>query len=230
MSEVRPIVNVTAIQRRFSFLTFYLVILTNCNVKSQYVFVYVSTKNLLNSDACHFCDVVCLLLLFLRRIAGVSGVTDDQYSTWLVIACCVVSAMFSHGDDRSPRSYLSGAELLLQWRHLLYNGDSRPTILRVSPLFLYSGWTFICVYSDESIYFEHFEKANGKVANTGFKWPIKWCVCVRAHACVITSLLCKVTSLYRPKPIHCNYHVGHYSGFSPISPSILNRFTPNLQA
>jgi len=30
--------------------------------------------------------------------------------------------------------------------------------------------------------------------------------------------------------IHCNYHVGHYSGFSRISPSILNRFTPNLQA
>ena len=23
-------------------------------------------------------------------------------------------------------------------------------------------------------------------------------------------------------PIHCNYHVGHYSGFSRISPSILN--------
>ena len=39
-----------------------------------------------------------------------------------------------------------------------------------------------------------------------------------------------VTSLYRPKPIHCNYHVGHYSGFSRISPSILNRFKPNLQA
>jgi len=37
-------------------------------------------------------------------------------------------------------------------------------------------------------------------------------------------------SLYRPKAIHCNYHVGHYSGFSRISPSILNRFTPNLQA
>jgi len=36
--------------------------------------------------------------------------------------------------------------------------------------------------------------------------------------------------LYRPKPIHCNYHVDHYSGFSRISPSILNRFTPNLQA
>ena len=31
-------------------------------------------------------------------------------------------------------------------------------------------------------------------------------------------------------PIHCNYHVGHYSGFSRISPSILDRFTPNLQA
>ena len=36
--------------------------------------------------------------------------------------------------------------------------------------------------------------------------------------------------LYRPKPIHCNYHVGHYSGFCRISPSILNRFTPNVQA
>jgi len=31
-------------------------------------------------------------------------------------------------------------------------------------------------------------------------------------------------------PIHCNYHVGHYSGFSRLSPSILNRFTPKLQA
>jgi len=30
--------------------------------------------------------------------------------------------------------------------------------------------------------------------------------------------------------IHCNHHVGHYSGFSRISPSVLNRFTPNLQA
>jgi len=30
--------------------------------------------------------------------------------------------------------------------------------------------------------------------------------------------------------VNCNYHVGHYSGFSRISPSILNRFTPNLQA
>jgi len=28
--------------------------------------------------------------------------------------------------------------------------------------------------------------------------------------------------LYWPKPIHCNYHVGYYSGFSRISPSILN--------
>ena len=36
--------------------------------------------------------------------------------------------------------------------------------------------------------------------------------------------------LYRPKPIHCNYQLVHYSGFSRISPSILNRFKPNLQA
>ena len=36
--------------------------------------------------------------------------------------------------------------------------------------------------------------------------------------------------LYRPKPIYCNRHVSHYSDFSRISPSILNRFTPNLQA
>jgi len=38
------------------------------------------------------------------------------------------------------------------------------------------------------------------------------------------------TLLYRPKPIHCNYQLVHYSGFCRISPSILNRFTPNLQA
>ena len=31
-------------------------------------------------------------------------------------------------------------------------------------------------------------------------------------------------------PIHCNYQLAHYSGFCRISPSILNRFTPNLQA
>jgi len=32
------------------------------------------------------------------------------------------------------------------------------------------------------------------------------------------------------RPIHCNHYVGHYSGFSGISRSILNRFAPNLQA
>jgi len=31
-------------------------------------------------------------------------------------------------------------------------------------------------------------------------------------------------------PTHCNHHVAHYSGFSRISPSFLNRFQPNLQA
>jgi len=31
-------------------------------------------------------------------------------------------------------------------------------------------------------------------------------------------------------PIHCNCQLAHYSGFWRISPSILNRFTPNLQA
>ena len=31
-------------------------------------------------------------------------------------------------------------------------------------------------------------------------------------------------------PIHCNYQLAHYSGFWRISPSILNRFKPNLQA
>ena len=36
--------------------------------------------------------------------------------------------------------------------------------------------------------------------------------------------------LYRPKPIHCNYQFVHYSGFCRLSPSILNRFKPNLQA
>jgi len=29
---------------------------------------------------------------------------------------------------------------------------------------------------------------------------------------------------------HCNYQLAHYSGFCRISPSILNRFKPNLQA
>ena len=38
-----------------------------------------------------------------------------------------------------------------------------------------------------------------------------------------------VKLLYRPKPIHCNYQYVHYSGFRRISPSILNRFKPNLQ-
>ena len=45
-----------------------------------------------------------------------------------------------------------------------------------------------------------------------------------------TDVLKIVLLLYRPKPIYCNRQVGHYSGFSRISPSILNRFTPNLQA
>jgi len=36
--------------------------------------------------------------------------------------------------------------------------------------------------------------------------------------------------LYRPKPIHCNYQLVRYSVFCRISPSILNRFKPNLQA
>jgi len=54
-----------------------------------------------------------------------------------------------------------------------------------------------------------------------------------------TILSHKFFTLYLPNrfsyfciglPIHCNYHVGHYSGFSRISPSILNRFTPSLQA
>ena len=36
--------------------------------------------------------------------------------------------------------------------------------------------------------------------------------------------------LYRPKPIHYNYQLVHYSDFCRISPSILNRFKPNLQA
>ena len=31
-------------------------------------------------------------------------------------------------------------------------------------------------------------------------------------------------------PIHCNHQLAHYSGFWRISLSILNRFTPNLQA
>ena len=36
--------------------------------------------------------------------------------------------------------------------------------------------------------------------------------------------------LYRPKPIHCNYQLAHYSFFCRLSPSILNRFKPTLQA
>ena len=32
------------------------------------------------------------------------------------------------------------------------------------------------------------------------------------------------------RPIHCNYQFVHYSGLCRISPSILNRFKPNLQA
>jgi len=41
---------------------------------------------------------------------------------------------------------------------------------------------------------------------------------------------CFSVSLYRPKPIHCNYQFVHYSAFRRISPSILNWFTPNLHA
>ena len=37
-----------------------------------------------------------------------------------------------------------------------------------------------------------------------------------------------IVSAYRP--IHCNYQFVHYSVFCRISPSILNRFKPNLQA
>jgi len=48
----------------------------------------------------------------------------------------------------------------------------------------------------------------------------------RINSHTVSQLFC----LHRPKPIHCNYSLAHYSGFCRISPSILNRFKPNLQA
>ena len=53
--------------------------------------------------------------------------------------------------------------------------------------------------------------------------------CVQ-HAKTFAKHLQKCFLLYWPKPIHCNYQFVHYSGFCRISPSILNRFKPNLQA
>ena len=47
---------------------------------------------------------------------------------------------------------------------------------------------------------------------------------------VLVRCFAPTSLLYRPKPIHCNYQFVHYSGFCRISPSILNRFKPNLQA
>jgi len=46
----------------------------------------------------------------------------------------------------------------------------------------------------------------------------------------IVRMLFRNVYLYRPKPIHCNYQLVHYSGFCRISPSILNRFKPNSHA
>ena len=54
-----------------------------------------------------------------------------------------------------------------------------------------------------------------------------------AVPCGTSRIFCRCFAnvlLYRPKPIHCNYQLAHYSGFRRISPSILNRFKPNLQA
>jgi len=53
---------------------------------------------------------------------------------------------------------------------------------------------------------------------------------VRQRVMFIVACLVHQSLLYRPKPIHCNYQLAHYSGFCRISPSILNRFKPNLQA
>ena len=58
---------------------------------------------------------------------------------------------------------------------------------------------------------------------TNLRLPKKW------HFWTRKALLWLLL-LYRPKPIHCNYQLAHYSGFCRISPSILNRFKPNLQA
>jgi len=55
-----------------------------------------------------------------------------------------------------------------------------------------------------------------------------------AWHCVHRGAISSTGSLHRPEPIYCNCQFAHYSGFcriSPsISPSILNRFKPNLQA
>ena len=61
------------------------------------------------------------------------------------------------------------------------------------------------------------------VRNVGFLYKLSTCKNTLSYAERL-SLLC------RPKPIHCNYQLAHYSGFCRISPSILNRFKPNLQA
>ena len=64
-------------------------------------------------------------------------------------------------------------------------------------------------------------------------WHVLWIlISVRTWVCKMQGQeFCTSTELsflYRPKPIHCNYQLAHYSGFCRISPSILNRFKPNL--
>ena len=46
----------------------------------------------------------------------------------------------------------------------------------------------------------------------------------------VTKLDCTEESHCIGLPIHCNYQLAHNTGFCRISPSILNRFQPNLQA
>jgi len=64
--------------------------------------------------------------------------------------------------------------------------------------------------------------------------PVYVCVClclsVQGWRESLFKKYKKIRFFCRPKLIHCNYQFVHYSSFCKISPSILNRFKPNLQA
>jgi len=48
--------------------------------------------------------------------------------------------------------------------------------------------------------------------------------------CIVNLLVSMACDIFFLAVCLCNYQFVHYSGFCRISPSILNRFTPNLKA
>jgi len=75
-----------------------------------------------------------------------------------------------------------------------------------------------CISSDLRTYLSQACSQRGRVALPQSPWSTKiYGISFKSNYCI-------------GLPIHCNYQLAHYSGFCRISPSILNRFKPNLQA